>query len=97
MTRLLKLIALLLALIFVLNSCFAPAPEEETAPPTDNNGSYEPEPLAPYEERNGNIPYFTAGEITTVAYEYYSPLDSLERCGTVHACIGTETMPPQGD
>ena len=44
---------------------------------------------------NNNKPYFTESEITTEAYEYYSPLDSLGRCGYAKACIGTEIMPTE--
>ena len=40
-----------------------------------------------------NQPQFTASELTTKAYEFYSPLDSLGRCGYVIACVGKETMP----
>ncbi len=44
---------------------------------------------------NDNIPLFTEAEHTTTAYEWYSPLDWLGRCGTVMACIGTELMPTE--
>ncbi len=46
---------------------------------------------------NGNAPFFTEDEITATSYEYYSELDSLGRCGVVHACLGVDTMPPKGD
>lgn len=44
---------------------------------------------------NDNKPSFTTEEITTKAYEFYSPLDSLERCGYAEACIGKELMPTE--
>lgn len=44
---------------------------------------------------NNNIPFFTEDEITTEAYEFYSPLDALGRCGVAMACIGTEIMPTE--
>ncbi len=46
---------------------------------------------------NGNQPQFD--DITDKAYEYYSPLDSLGRCGAAEACVGKELMPtePRGD
>ena len=47
----------------------------------------------PYVIINDNIPEFTDVDITTDCYEYYSPLDSIGRCGYVMACVGTETMP----
>lgn len=48
---------------------------------------------SPYTVVNGNVPFFTAEEITTTAYEYYSERDSLGRCGEVHACLGKELFP----
>ena len=44
---------------------------------------------------NGNIPFFSSADMTTVAYEKYSPLDSLGRCGTAMSCIGRELMPTE--
>ncbi len=41
----------------------------------------------------GGRPYFTAAEITATAFEYYSELDSLGRCGAALACCGKEIMP----
>ncbi|MBE5889148.1 MAG: hypothetical protein E7283_10060 [Lachnospiraceae bacterium] len=45
---------------------------------------------------NNNIPNFAISN-STEAYEYYSDLDSLKRCGVAYGCIGIETMPPEGD
>jgi len=44
---------------------------------------------------NGNEPFFTAEELTTEAFEEFSPLDDLGRCGVVMACVGTELMPTE--
>ncbi len=49
----------------------------------------------PYAVLNDNQPEFTDKEITDEAYEYYSPLDSLGRCGYTIACIGKELMPTE--
>ena len=49
----------------------------------------------PYVEINGNDPDFSESELTTVAYEYYSDLDELGRCGEAEACIGEELMPDE--
>ena len=46
---------------------------------------------------NDNKPYFTESEYTTTAFEKYSELDSLGRCGVAYANICKETMPPDGD
>ncbi len=40
-----------------------------------------------------NIPVFTEDELTVYAYENYSALDYLGRCGTAVACLGRELMP----
>ena len=42
---------------------------------------------------NGNVPYFTAAELTTTSFETYSDLDTLGRCGVTYACIGQDLMP----
>ncbi len=44
---------------------------------------------------NNNKPEFTNSEITTKAFEKYSQLDSLGRCGVAFACLGIETMPTE--
>ena len=47
----------------------------------------------PYVEINDNQPEFEDYELTTEAFEEYSELDELGRCGTAEACVGEETMP----
>ena len=42
---------------------------------------------------NGNVPYFTAAELTTTSFETYSDLDTLGRCGVTYASIGQDLMP----
>lgn len=42
---------------------------------------------------NNNNPNFTAAQLTTNAYERYSNLDKLGRCGTAIATCGKEIMP----
>lgn len=49
----------------------------------------------PYVEINDNQPEFEENELTTEAFEEYSELDSLGRCGTAEACVGEETMPTE--
>lgn len=48
-----------------------------------------------YSILNNNAPEFTESEITTVAFEEYSELDELKRCGVAFACIGVEIMPTE--
>ena len=49
----------------------------------------------PYVEINDNQPEFEDYELTTEAFEEYSELDELGRCGTAEACVGEETMPTE--
>ena len=48
---------------------------------------------SPFVVINDNNPSFTEKELTTNPYEYYSPLDSLGRCGVTVASCGKELMP----
>ena len=42
---------------------------------------------------NNNVPNFTSEEINTNAFEIYSDLDSLGRCGVAFANVSKDTMP----
>lgn len=44
---------------------------------------------------NDNKPFFGAENLEENSYEKYSDLDSLGRCGTAIACIGTDIMPTE--
>lgn len=46
---------------------------------------------------NNNKPYFNENNYTTNAFENYSELDYIGRCGVAYANICKETMPPKGD
>lgn len=50
---------------------------------------------APYAVINGNKPYFKDYEIIKSAFEYYSKLDSLERCNVCQASAAAELMPTE--
>ena len=49
----------------------------------------------PYVVLNNNEPEFTEEEFTEEAFEKYSELDYLGRCGAAFANIGIETMPTE--
>ena len=49
----------------------------------------------PYVSVNDGMPFFEEEDYTTKAYESYSALDSLGRCGVTMACIGVEIMPTE--
>lgn len=46
-----------------------------------------------YVEIDGNTPSFTTDDATTDAFQSFSQLDKLGRCGTAYACLGPETLP----
>lgn len=50
---------------------------------------------SPYVTVNDNIPYFTENELTTEAFETYSELDDLGRCGVAYANVCQELMPTE--
>lgn len=49
----------------------------------------------PYVAVNDNVPSFTDDDITLNAFENYSDLDSLGRCGVAYANVCQETMPTE--
>lgn len=49
----------------------------------------------PYTAVNNNEPYFTSDNLTTEAFENYSELDTLGRCGVAYANVCLETMPTE--
>lgn len=49
----------------------------------------------PWIQINGGIPFFTEAELSTEAFEHYSDLDALGRCGPAYANVCPETMPTQ--
>lgn len=49
----------------------------------------------PYVLINNNIPNFPIEDYQRKAFEEYSELDSLGRCGVAYACVGKETMPTE--
>ncbi len=49
-----------------------------------------------YIKVNGNVPLFSDEEKkTAAAFENYSDLDALGRCGVAFVCVGKETMPTE--
>ena len=50
---------------------------------------------SPYVEVNGNKPYFTDDDKQRTAFETYSDLDELGRCGIAYACVSKELMPTE--
>lgn len=69
----------------------------ETRAVVNTNSSYPKYTGSPYCEVNENIPFFSDNDMTSVSYENYSELDSLNRPGTAVACLGVETMPAENE
>lgn len=82
------LIVLYLAAQWVLNQLSAPPHAVSVADVPAYSGS-------PYAVVNDNIPLFEESDRTQTAFEYYSELDTLGRCGYTEACLGIELMPTE--
>lgn len=67
--------------------------QEDAAPHAVTVGEVPVYTDSAYAVINNNEPLFTDEELTTEGYEFYSELDSLERCGYTMACLGRELMP----
>lgn len=66
--------------------------EEASSTPTFSVPAFSGEP---YVEINGNIPFFEEADYTTEAFERYSPLDQLGRCGAAYANVCRDLMPTE--
>ena len=99
-------LALLLTVFtcIVLPSCgilpVSEAPKVSRPPVSASEGGYTIDTVPEYKndafvEINNNVPYFESSEYMTEAYEYYSDLDELGRCGFCVACVCRETMPSE--
>ncbi len=88
-----SVIAVILFVAVMITSCETVKriiPETETTAPTYTETNEK------YIEVNGNIPLFSDDEKkTSTAFESYSDLDYLGRCGVAYACVGQETMPTE--
>ena len=84
-----RLAALLLALVLLFTGC---AGEPRPALKLEDVPAYSGDPWVALED---NVPAFTQDDYTTAAFETYSPLDLLGRCGVAYACVGQEIMPTE--
>ena len=90
-----RLIAALIAVIILVAASVtallrSSVKENETTVPSDTQTE------EPYIKVNGNVPRFSDEEKkTAAAFENYSDLDALGRCGVAFACVGKETMPTE--
>lgn len=87
-----SLTALLLIISILLCGCEILFPQNNDVPSVDLDSIPEFS-KNPFVYINDNKPFFTEEEIVTESYEYYSPLDSLGRCGVTRACVGVDLKP----
>ena len=100
-----KVISTVIALIIAFLGAYFIAPEvlnqnpaaTTTIPSAVDISSIPEYSGSAYVAVNDNTPFFEESELTTTAYENYSELDALGRCGVVMACLGKETMPAEGE
>ena len=79
-----------LVLVLFLFGC-----DKQTIPESTISETIPPFSGTAYFVLNNNEPLFTQDDYTLKAYEAYSPLDDLGRCGTAMACLGKELMPTE--
>ena len=84
--RLTAAILLIVMLLSLLCGCHRPIVQLDSIPEYSGYA---------YIEINGGEPFFKRSELTTKAFEEYSELDVLGRCGVAYACIGIEIMPTE--
>ena len=102
--------SILLSLSFVLGACSQSAGSQQTVVNTELSGEKDtgsPEQSSfdlsqvpaysgePYVVVNNNNPFFKDSDLTTEAFEKYSDLDSLGRCGAAYANVCQEIMPTE--
>ena len=82
--KLTKLLCAAAAVLLLLSGCEEPVIQESPAIDLTAIPVWDGQP---YVVVDGNEPGFTADDLTTDAFEQYSALDSLGRCGTAYACV----------
>ena len=85
-------LCLLLALSLVCNLSVMAASAAKEKITLNNLPDYSGEA---YVELNDNVPDFSKKDMTSKAFEKYSELDDLGRCGVAYANVCTETMPTE--
>lgn len=98
MKKIISCVSLLLVICVMLCGCFGEKANDISSSGQDYIASVNDVPAfddEPYVEIKGNEPDFSESELVSEAYESYSALDVLGRCGVAVACISTELMPTE--
>jgi len=85
-----RMLCVLLLILLILTACGPKQPQYSESVKEIPDYSNEA-----YFVLNNNVPEFSDSDIVSTAYEYYSELDALGRCGYAMACVGPETMPTE--
>ena len=91
---------LLLSLTLLFGGCSPDSSSKAPSQTSDQEVSYNLDAIPeytgePYVVINENVPFFTESDFTEDAFETYSDLDELGRCGAAFANVGKETMPTE--
>ncbi len=93
---------IILSLVLILCICFLTvlSSYREKEPAVSGTNTFQitdiPEYTGrPYVEINNNQPSLSAKDFTREAFEHYSDLDDIGRCGAAFANVGPETMPQE--
>ncbi len=93
--RMYSLIGVIVALICAISAWFVNRQEKPEPLYTVSLSEVPAFSNEPYVVLYDNEPFFEESDLSTASYEYYSPLDELDRCGYAMACIGPEMMPEE--
>lgn len=98
-------VLLVLALSFCFQGCsgspfFGTGNEQKVSNQIQVSDAFSVDQVPAYSQQasvtvHENKPYFRLEDFSAAAFEAYSSLDSLGRCGTAFACIGQELMPTE--
>lgn len=86
-----RFLSLFFILIFFLTGCASSGQTQSSFSLADIPAFSD----TPYVVLNDNQPDFEDSDFTSEAFETYSPLDELGRCGVAFANVGLETMPTE--
>lgn len=86
-----RFLSLFFVLIFFLTGCTSSGQTQSSFSLSDIPAFSD----TPYVVLNDNQPDFADSDFTNEAFETYSPLDELGRCGVAFANVGLETMPTE--